>query len=128
MSRELPAILESFQRRHPNAALASDLAELRHLLDGLEMTAVAIGLHSRRLVERMVRERLGWRRGTLYQGIQALSRQGTDPWIISCLHQVRVFGNWMGHPSPPGQRRSVSLTDVQAMLAALQRLLEDDPW
>ena len=33
----------------------------------------------------------------------------------------------MGHPSPPGQRRVATLSDVQAMLASLQRLLEDYP-
>ena len=34
----------------------------------------------------------------------------------------------MGHPSPPGQRRSVAAVDVSAMLMALQRVLEDYPW
>jgi len=120
--------LAGFRRLHPQIDAGADLAELQHLLSGLETTAVALGFHGRRLVERLVRQRLGWRRGTLYQGIQALAREGLDPWLLSCLHQVRVFGNWMGHPSPPGQRRAVSLTDVGAMLMALQRLLEDYPW
>ena len=120
--------LDGFCRLHPETDVAADVAELRHLLGGLEATAVAIGLHGRRLVERLVRHRLGWRHGTLYQGIQALNHQQLDPWIISCLHQVRVFGNWMGHPSRPGQRRAITLTDVTAMLAALQRVLEDYPW
>lgn len=125
---ELLAILGGFHRRHPHIKAGADLAELQHLLGGLESTAVSLGFHSRRLVEHLVRQRLGWRRGTLYSGIQSLSREGVSPWIISCLHQVRVFGNWMGHPSPPGQRRAVTLTDVGAMLMALQRLLEDYPW
>ena len=127
---ELLAILEGFCRRHPDTEVSQDVAELRHLLGGLETTAVALGLHGRRLVERLVRQRLGWRSRSfsLYQGIQALNRQELDPWIISCLHQVRVFGNWMGHPSRTGQRRAVALTDVTAMLAALQRVLEDYPW
>ncbi len=120
--------LEVFRRSHPQIDAAGDIAELQHLLRGLETTAVALGFHGRRLVERLVRERLGLSRGSLYTGIQALSRQDLDPWILSCLHQVRVFGNWMGHPSPPGRRRAVTLTDVTAMLMALQRLLEDYPW
>jgi hypothetical protein len=124
----LLSALEGFHRQHPQIEAGADLAELQHLLGGLETTAVALGFHGRRLAERLVRERLGWRHGTLYNGIQALSRQGLDPWIVSCLHQVRVFGNWMGHPSPPGRRRAVTLTDVSAMLLALQRLLEDYPW
>lgn len=124
----LAQTLAGFPRRHPHIDAGSDLAELQHLLGGMETTAVALGFHGRRLVEQLVRQRLGWRRGSLYQGIQALSRQGLSPWIVSCLHQVRVFGNWMGHPSPPGQRRAVSLVDVSAMLSALQRVLEDYPW
>ncbi len=126
--RDLLTALESFSRRHPELDLEGDVAELMHQLGGLQTTAVALGLHGRRLVERLVRQRLGWRRGTLYQGLQVLSRQEVNPWILSCLHQVRVFGNWMGHPSRNGSRRAVTLTDVTAMLAALQRVLEDYPW
>ena len=44
------------------------------------------------------------------------------------LHQVRVFGNWMGHPSPPNRRQAVSTVDVATMLAALHRVLESYPW
>jgi hypothetical protein len=120
--------LAGFQRIHPQLEAGSDLAELEHLLSGMETTAVALGFHGRRLVEQLVRQRLGWTQGTLYEGIQSLSRDGLNPWIGSCLHQVRVFGNWMGHPSPPGQRRSVTAVDVSAMLMALQRVLEDYPW
>jgi hypothetical protein len=76
----------------------------------------------------MVVQRLGWERGTLYQGIQELNRRSLNPWIISCLHQVRVFGNWMGHPSRPGDRRAVQASDLSAMLTALLRVLEDYPW
>ncbi len=126
--RDLLAALESFSRRHPELDLEGDVAELMHQLGGLQTTAVALGLHGRRLVEGLVRQRLGWRRGTLYQGLQVLTRQEVNPWILSCLHQVRVFCNWMGHPSRNGSRRAVSPTDVAAMLAALQRVLEDYPW
>jgi len=126
--QELLSALQSFSRRHPELDVEGDVAELLHQLGGLQTTAVALGLHGRRLVERLVRQRLGWRRGTLYQGLQVLARQEVNPWILSCLHQVRVFGNWMGHPSRNGERRAVTLTDVTAMLAALQRVLEDYPW
>jgi hypothetical protein len=85
-------------------------------------------MHSRRLVERMVRHHLGWRRGGLYQGLQALQRRDLSPWLLSCLHQVRVFGNWMGHPSPPEKRQSVTPVDLATMLAALHRVLESYPW
>ena len=33
----------------------------------------------------------------LNQGIQKLRLLGLDPWLLSCMHQVRTFGNWMGH-------------------------------
>ena len=85
-------------------------------------------VHSRRLFERLVRHHLGWRNGGLYQGLQALQRRELNPWIVSCLHQVRVFGNWMGHPSPPERRQSVTPVDLATMLAALHRVLESYPW
>lgn len=125
---QLQGVLSGFCRLHPSLAMAGDVEELLHLLSGGSVTAMALGMHSRRLVERLVCERLGWRRATLYQGLQSLSRDGLDPWLISCLHQVRVFGNWMGHPSRPGQRRVVSTSDALAMLTALLRVLEDYPW
>lgn len=125
---QLQGVLRGFCRLHPSLTVASDVDELLYLLGGGPVTAMALGMHSRRLVERLVCQRLGWRRATLYQGLQALSRDGLDPWLISCLHQVRVFGNWMGHPSRPGQRRVVSTSDGIAMLTALLRVLEDYPW
>jgi hypothetical protein len=85
-------------------------------------------MHSRRLVERMVRHRLGWSKAGLYRGLQALQHSDLSPWLLSCLHQVRVFGNWMGHPSPPEKRQSVTPVDLATMLAALHRVLESYPW
>lgn len=125
---QLEGVLSGFCRLHPSLAVAGDVDELLHLLRCGPVTAMALGMHSRRLVERLVCQRLGWRRVTLYQGLQSLARAELDPWLLSCLHQVRVFGNWMGHPSPPGQRRAVSPSDAIAMLTALLRVLEDYPW
>lgn len=125
---QLQGVLNGFCRLHPSTAVEGDVEELLHLLAGGPVTAMALGMHSRRLVERLVCQRLGWRRATLYKGLQALARAELDPWLLSCLHQVRVFGNWMGHPSHPGQRRSVSTSDAIAMLTALLRVLEDFPW
>ena len=102
--------------------------QLSHLLAGDQVTPVALGMHSRRLVERLVRHHLGWRQGGLYRGIQELQQQGVSPWMVSCLHQVRVFGNWMGHPSPPERRQSVTPVDLATMLGALHRVLESYPW
>ena len=127
-TQSLLMVLRGFSKLHPQLDVDGDISELLYQLSDLETTAVALGLHGRRLNERLVRQRLGWRSGTLYQGLQALNTQQLDPWLISCLHQVRVFGNWMGHPSRSGNRRAVTLTDVIAMLAALQRVLEAYPW
>ena len=127
-TQSLLMVLRGFSKLHPQLDVDGDISELLYQLSDLETTAVALGLHGRRLIERLVRQRLGWRSGTLYQGLQALNTQQLDPWLISCLHQVRVFGNWMGHPSRSGNRRAVTLTDVIAMLAALQRVLEAYPW
>jgi hypothetical protein len=126
--QELQGVLRGFCSRHPQLRVEADVNELSHLLASGSTTAIALGMHGRRLVEHLVLQRLGWRRGTLYQGIQALNRMDLDPWLISCLHQVRVFGNWMGHPSHSGRSRAVNRSDLTAMLSALLRVLEDYPW
>lgn len=125
---ELLGLLRGFGNLHPRLAADVDLSELSHLLAMDQVSPVALGMHSRRLVERMVRHHLGWRKGTLYQGLQALQRSYVSPWLISCLHQVRVFGNWMGHPSSPERRQKVTSFDLATMLAALHRVLESYPW
>ena len=125
---ELLGLLRGFGRLHPRLAAEVDLSELIHLLVADQVTPVALGMHSRRLVERLVRHHLGWRKGGLYQGLQALQRRELNPWIVSCLHQVRVFGNWMGHPAPPERRQVVTPVDLATMLTALHRVLESYPW
>lgn len=125
---ELLGLLRGFGRLHPQLAGELDLREISALLASDQVTPVALGIHSRRLVERMVHHHLGWRKGGLYQGLQALQRRDLNPWLVSCLHQVRVFGNWMGHPSPPERRQAVTSVDVATMLAALHRVLESYPW
>ena len=125
---EMLGLLRGFGRLHPVLAAEVDLSELSYLLASDQVTPVALGMHSRRLIERLVRHHLGWRNGGLYQGLQALQRRELNPWIVSCLHQVRVFGNWMGHPSPPERRQSVTPVDLATMLAALHRVLESYPW
>jgi hypothetical protein len=64
----------------------------------------------------------------LYGGIRQLRKRGANRWLISCLDQVREFGNWMGHPQADGQQRQVQLYDVLAVLSSLQRVLEEYPW
>lgn len=121
--------LSKISRVHPDLAAEMDLCELSHLLNDDQVTPVALGMHSRRLIERLVQHHLGWRKGSLYRGLQKMQMQDDiNPWLMSCLHQVRVFGNWMGHPSPPGQRLDVTSGDLTTMLAALQRVLESYPW
>lgn len=124
----LKAQLDGFERRHDLAAAGPDLKELSHLLTGQAIAPVALGMHGRRLVERLVRQQLGCQKGSLYRGLQALQQRGVNPWVMSCLHQVRVFGNWMGHPSDPASRQSATQTDLVATLAALHRILEAYPW
>lgn len=113
-------------------ALVHDINELLTLLRGEEVSPIALGIHARRVVEGLVLQRLvgenDAHRLNLNQGIRRLGEQGADRWLISCLHQVRCFGNWMGHPSSHDDPRPVQLHDVLAMLCALQRVLEDYPW
>jgi hypothetical protein len=81
-------LLPGFAWRHGISGLEPDTNELEHLLSHGEATPLALGMHSRRLVEHLVSERIGSHRLTLYRGLQELQRQDVNPWILSCLHQV----------------------------------------
>ena len=127
-------LLRRWSSGHASApdALGHDINELVTLLRGQEVSPIALGIHARRVVEGLVLQRLAGERDVdrlnLNRGIHRLREQGVDRWLISCLHQVRCFGNWMGHPSTDSAPRPVQLHDVLAMLCALQRVLEDYPW
>ena len=131
---DLPRLLRRGQEQVGEAlphGLLHDLAELLELLDQEEISPFALGMHSRRVVEQLVQHRLAdlpQPSVPLFVGINLLRQRGVDPWLISCLHQIRSFGNWMVHPQGPGQRRQVELADVLAVLASLQRVLADYPW
>ncbi|MBM5826202.1 MAG: DUF4145 domain-containing protein [Cyanobacteria bacterium M_surface_10_m2_119] len=120
------------RRRNRSDTLSHDISELNALLRAEQVSPVALGIHARRVVEQLVLQQLATEpdveRLTLDKGIRRLRDRGADRWLISCLHQVRSFGNWMGHPPGNGQARAVQLHDVLAMLAALQRVVEDYPW
>lgn len=112
--------------------VAADLTELIQLLQSDQVSPISLGLHSRRLLERLVTHCLHQcgdhqQRG-LNNGIQQLRSLGLDPWLLSCMHQVRTFGNWMGHPQDTGRSRRVEQHDVLAMLCSLRRILADYPW
>lgn len=112
--------------------ITSDLSELLRLLESDEFSPISLGMHARRLMERLVRHNLRSQgddelRG-LNQGIQKLRLLGIDPWLLSCMHQVRTFGNWMGHPQDAGSNRRIGQHDVIAMLCSLRRVLSEYPW
>ena len=130
---QLPQLLRQSQGQVGEAlpdGLLHDLAELLELLDEHEISPFALGMHSRRVVEQLVQHSLVEVNETvpLFVGINLLRQRGVDPWLISCLHQIRCFGNWMVHPQGAGQQRRVELADVLAVLASLQRVLADYPW
>ena len=119
-------------RKEHSSALAHDLSELLDILRGEQIAPIALGIHARRVVEQLVlhslRDEPDQPRLNLNSGIRLLAKRGADRWLISCLHQVRCFGNWMGHPQREGQKRHIQLVDVLAVLSTLQRVLEDYPW
>lgn len=125
---ELRAQLSVFTSRCGIDTIGSDINELQYLLAATSISPVALGMHCRRLVERLVCHQLGRRSIGLYQGLRCLAEQGVSPWTISCLHQVRVFGNWMGHPSEPEHRQIVTELDLISTMTALHRALEAFPW
>ena len=93
---------------------------------------MSLGNHCRRVVEQLVLQSLSDESSsenlTFYKGIRRLQQRGVHPWVIQCLHQVRCFGNWMGHPPRGGRAMPVELHDVLAMLSSLQRALQEYPW
>ena len=110
----------------------ADLIELLRLRESEEFSPISLGMHARRLLERLVSHNLQSHgdhelRG-LNQGIQKLRLLGLDPWLLSCMHQVRTFGNWMGHPQDTGSNRKIGQHDVIAMLCSLRRVLSEYPW
>ena len=113
-------------------SLTNDMSELLALLRTEQVSPISLGILARRVVEQLVIQRVAEEGMTeclnLNTGIHALRKRGADPWLISCLHQVRCFGNWMGHPPRGGRGRSVELHDLLAVLSALQRVLQDYPW
>jgi len=131
---QLPELLRQSQGQVGEAlpdGLLHDLAELLELLDEPEISPFALGMHSRRGVEQLVQHTLADlqdERVSLFVGINLLRQRGVDPWLISCMHQIRCFGNWMVHPQGPGQRRKVEVADLLAVLASLQRVLAEYPW
>jgi hypothetical protein len=112
--------------------VAQDIRELLTLLGSDEVSLVSLGNHGRRVVEQLVLQSLSdeevSEKLTLYKAIRRLQQRGVHPWVIQCLHQVRCFGNWMGHPPRGGQVMPVELHDVLAMLSSLQRVLQAYPW
>lgn len=131
---QLPGLLRRSQEQVGASlphGLLHDLAELLELLDQEEISPFALGMHSRRVVEQLVQHTVADPAQPslpLFVGINLLRQRGVDPWLISCLHQIRCFGNWMVHPQGAGQRRRVEVADVLAVLASLQRVLADYPW
>lgn len=111
-----------------------DIYELHRQLQSDEITPISLGVHCRRLVENLLRHTFQQSTLSPNDGLRMLAwNRDVDPWIISCLHQVRVFGNWMSHdqtplPSSQALRREVRREDVVMMLLALCRALEAYPW
>lgn len=131
---QLSSELRAFQQATDDLEIKREIAGLLHELNGESVTIVTLGVSARRLVERLVQNKLHPPGSglSLYQGINLL--QGSvNAWTISCLHQVRVFGNWMAHAdqgdgSDGLSPREVSHDDMVAMLMALLRILRDYPW
>jgi hypothetical protein len=131
---DMECVLRQWSHSGPPGSdgLSHDINELLMVLRSQEVSPIVLGIHARRVVEGLVLRRLAGEsdvhRLDLNRGIRRLGEQGADRWLISCLHQVRCFGNWMVHPSIDDSLRPVKLHDVLAMLSALQRVLEDYPW
>ena len=116
--------------------LSSDMNDLIELLDSEEIPPIALGIHCRRVLEQLVRQQLSTNRDQhirrrplrLIEGIRLLQREGVTDWTISCMHQVRVFGNWMCHPQVGGREQMADTSDVISMVNSFERVLREYPW
>jgi hypothetical protein len=103
------------------------------LQDGT-INPVVLGTYLRRLIENLMRITLQQQSAKLHRDLQSLSQLNDgDSWIISCLHLIRVYCNWMVHDQTPlaGSRalpRAVLKEDVVMVLMALHRALKAYPW
>lgn len=75
---------------------AADFREASAVLDSSAKASAAL---SRRLLQDILREKAGYKRGNLDEEIQAVIDSGTAPsWLTDNLDAVRVVGNFAAHP------------------------------
>ena len=111
-----------------------NINDIYRQLNDRKIQPVVLGTYLRRLIENLIRVSLKGQATTLYQGLQILANEADgDSWLISCLHQVRVYSNWMVHDQTPlsasrALPRTVLKEDVVMVLMALHRALKSYPW
>ena len=95
---------------------------------------VPLGSFLRRLTENLLRISLKRERVGIHEGLSVLkATEDCDTWVISCLHQIRVYANLMVHDNTPlvrskARQHEVLKEDVLMVLMALHRALKSYPW
>lgn len=131
---ELKNRLKAIARREGAKVNMENIDQINTQLNAEVLNPFVLGVSARRLLENLVRLTLGRPTMSLHEGLSLLSARGeSDHWVIGCMHQVRVFGNWMAHDQDTqdtayAKRRALSKADVLIMLMALQRALSAYPW
>jgi hypothetical protein len=118
-------------------SIKADVELILRELNGDAITLVTLGVAARALVEGLVNLRMGNRGASLKLFVKInMMKRDISSWSLSALHSVRSFGNWMAHCKDDRQidqddnmpTRQVKMTDMMAMLLALQRVVDDYPW
>lgn len=102
------------------------LADFGRIVGSAESRSFEIGIAGRRLVELIVCDLLGRRKGfELRKNIDALASEGVADWVRSYMHTLRVLGNESAHERG-GERNpeAVREPDLLVALFCAHRVLE----
>jgi hypothetical protein len=123
--REILAVIER-AREVLGERAAAVLPSLHRVVTNTESRSYEVGIMGRRLVEAIVTDVGGARKGVdLWKRIDALAEKGVADWIRSYLHTVRILGNEGAHDRSSDARIPANLTEGDLAIAffCLHRLL-----
>jgi hypothetical protein len=123
LRRELLALVSGAKGVSEDGARV--LRDVARVVEDEHARSFEIGIVCRRMLERVIGELPGKRRGPLYAQIDALAEQGVADWMRSYMHTLRIFGNEAAHERDAEARRPATLTerDLAIALFCLERVL-----
>ena len=117
---------QATRNRHGVSEAAGQLLdELVRVLQSPQARSFEIRIVARRLLEFIVSDLPGHRKGPLWQQIESLAETGVADWMRSYMHTLRVFGNEAAHDRRSEARTPAHITeqDLAMCLFCLERVL-----